>query len=89
MQPSRVLLLDEPCAAIDPPTRDQLLSLMRQLANAGQTLLVSSHDWGTALDHYDRVIVLDGHVLADGPPDQVRQLLGQQINPGAQCHDCG
>ena len=49
MQPSRVLLLDEPCAAIDPPTRDQLLSLMRQLADAGQTLLVSSHDWGTAL----------------------------------------
>ena len=88
VQPSRVLLLDEPCAAIDPPTRDQLLSLMRQLADAGQTLLVSSHDWGTALDHYDRVIVLDGRVLADGPPGQVRQLLGQQINPGAQCHDC-
>ena len=30
----------------------------------------------------------DGRVLADGPPEQVRQLLGHQINPGAQCHDC-
>jgi len=87
VQPSRVLLLDEPCAAIDPPSRAQLLRLMRQLADAGQTLLVSSHDWGSALDQYDRVIVLDGRVLADGSPDQIRHRLGDQLDPGAHCHD--
>jgi len=87
VQPSRVLLLDEPCAAIDPPSRAQLLLLMRQLADAGQTLLVSSHDWGSALDQYDRVIVLDGRVLADGTPDQIRRQLGDQLDPGAHCHD--
>lgn len=87
VQPSRVLLLDEPCAAIDPPSRAQLLQLMRQLADAGQTLLVSSHDWGSALDQYDRVIVLDGRVLADGSPDQIRHRLGDQLDPGAHCHD--
>ena len=79
VQPSRVLLLDEPCAAIDPPSREQLIALMRQLANAGQTLLVSNHDWGAALELYDRVIVLDGRVLADGPPQQVRRMLGSKL----------
>ena len=87
VQPSRVLLLDEPCAAIDPPSREQLIALMRQLADAGQTLLVSNHDWGSALDLYDRVIVLDGRVLADGPPEQVRSMLGGTIPPQQSCHD--
>ena len=59
---------------------------MRLLADAGQTLLVSSHDWGNALDQYDRVIVLDKRILADGPPEQVRQILGNQIDLGPHCH---
>ena len=87
VQPSRMLLLDEPCAAIDPPSRDQLLLLMRQLADAGHTLLVSSHDWGEALDSYDRVIVVDRCVLADGPPAEVRCALKGLVNPGN--HHCG
>ena len=87
VQPPRMLLLDEPCAAIDPPSRDQLLSLMRQLADTGHTLLVSSHDWGEALDSYDRVIVVDRRVLADGPPAEVRSSLKGLVNPGN--HHCG
>ncbi len=62
MQQTSILLLDEPCSAIDPPTREHLLTVMRQQAESGQTLLVSSHDWGSALDSYDRVVVLDGTV---------------------------
>lgn len=60
---------------------------MRQLADAGHTLLVSSHDWGEALDSYDRVIVLDRRVLADGPPAEVRSALTGLVNPGN--HHCG
>jgi zinc/manganese transport system ATP-binding protein len=75
MQNSGVLLLDEPCSAIDPPTREHLLGVMRQQAVSGQTLLVSSHDWGSALDNYDRVVVLDGTVLASGSPADVRAKL--------------
>ena len=59
VQPARLLLLDEPCAAIDPPSRTELLRVMGQLRDAGLTLLVSSHDWGRDLDAYDRVLVLD------------------------------
>ena len=87
VQPSRVLLLDEPCAAIDPPSRGQLIALMRQLADAGQTLLVSNHDWGSALDLYDRVIVLDGRVVADGAPQQVRSMLGSNLAVQESFHE--
>ena len=48
---------------------------MQRQAQEGQTLLVSSHDWGSALDSYDQVIVLDRKVLASGTPQQVREKL--------------
>ncbi|MFM8966857.1 MAG: metal ABC transporter ATP-binding protein [Vulcanococcus sp.] len=84
VQPARLLLLDEPCAAIDPPTRTELLRVMGSLRDAGLTLLVTSHDWGPDLDAYDRVLVLDRHLLADGTPQQVRQALGDLVL-GHQC----
>ncbi len=86
VQPAQLLLLDEPCAAIDPPSRSELLRVMRQLSDAGLTLLVSSHDWGRDLDAYDRVLVLDRELLADGTPGQVRQALGD-LRVGNHC--CG
>ena len=88
MQQSDVLLLDEPCSAIDPPSREHLLGVMRQQASSGQTLLVSSHDWGSALDSYDRVVVLDRRVLAAGSPAEVRdQLNDMACLMGSHC--CG
>ena len=86
VQPAQVLLLDEPCAAIDPPARTALLRVMGQLRDAGLTLLVSSHDWGHDLDAYDRVLVLDRRLLADGTPQQVRRALGD-LRVGN--HRCG
>ena len=88
MQQSDVLLLDEPCSAIDPPSREHLLGVMRQQASSGQTLLVSSHDWGSALDSYDHVIVLDRRVLAAGSPAEVRDKLNDMAClMGSHC--CG
>ena len=88
MQQSDVLLLDEPCSAIDPPSREHLLGVMRQQASSGQTLLVSSHDWGSALDSYDRVVVLDRRVLAAGSPAEVREKLNDMTcMMGSHC--CG
>ncbi|MCX5944980.1 MAG: ABC transporter ATP-binding protein [Cyanobacteria bacterium] len=86
VQPAQVLLLDEPCAAIDPPARTALLQVMGQLRDSGLTLLVSSHDWGHDLDAYDRVLVLDRQLLADGSPPQVRRALGD-LRVGN--HRCG
>jgi zinc/manganese transport system ATP-binding protein len=49
---------------------------MAQLRDAGLTLLVCSHDWGRDLDAYDRVLVLDRRLLAEGTPEAVRDSLG-------------
>jgi zinc/manganese transport system ATP-binding protein len=81
-----LLLLDEPCASVDPPARSALLAVLGQLRDAGLTLLVSSHDWGSDLEAYDRVLVLDRQLLAQGTPAQVRQTLGDmRLAP----HRCG
>ena len=88
MQQTDILLLDEPCSAIDPPTREHLLKVMRDQAKAGQTLLVSSHDWGSALDSYDQVVVMDGRILANGSPNNVREKLSDlTCMMGSSC--CG
>jgi zinc/manganese transport system ATP-binding protein len=88
MQQSGVILLDEPCSAIDPPTREHLLSVMREQADAGQTLLISSHDWGSALDSYDKVLVIDRKLLAYGTPTEVREKLSDMTcMMGSHC--CG
>ena len=88
MQQTEILLLDEPCSAIDPPTREHLLKVMRDQAEAGQTLLVSSHDWGSALDSYDQVVVMDGQILAKGSPSSVREKLSDlTCMMGSHC--CG
>ena len=75
MSPAKIFLLDEPCAALDPPAKEDFLKIVRQLADAGLSLLVSSHDWGDSLNNYDQVIVLDKSVLAVGSPDQIQDKL--------------
>jgi len=75
MTPAKIFLLDEPCSALDPPAREQFLVIIRQLAEAGLTFFVSSHDWGKSLNAYDKVIALDKAVLASGSPQEVQQTL--------------
>ncbi len=75
MSPAKILLLDEPCSALDPPARQDFLLIIRQLADAGLSLFVSSHDWGSSLNAYDKVVALDKTVLANGSPQEVQQEL--------------
>tara|TARA_Y100001968_G_C18693102_1_gene407802 strand:+ start:26 stop:493 length:468 start_codon:yes stop_codon:yes gene_type:complete len=87
MTPAKVFLLDEPCSSLDPPAREQFLLIIRQLADAGLTLFVSSHDWGKSLNAYDKVIVLDKTVLASGTPKEVQEKLDSINCMGNYC--CG
>ena len=75
MRPASIFLLDEPCSALDPPTREQFLIIIRQLADTGLTLFVSSHDWGNSLNAYDEVVALNKTVLASGTPKEVQDKL--------------
>ena len=86
-QNASVFLLDEPCAALDPPSRSQFILIVRQLAEAGLTIVVSSHDWGSDLNGYDKVITIDQKVLALGTPEEVRSKLQSINSMGNYC--CG
>jgi ABC-2 type transport system ATP-binding protein len=55
-----VLLLDEPASGLDPRSRVELRTLLRSLAGAGKTLLVSSHLLGDLEELADRVVFVDG-----------------------------
>ena len=75
MNPAEIFLLDEPCSAFDPPAKEEFLLIIRQLADSGLTVFVSSHDWGTSLKSYDKVVVLDKIILASGNPEEVQEKL--------------
>ena len=75
MNPAKIFLLDEPCSAFDPPAKEDFLLIIRQLADSGFTVFVSSHDWGTSLNSYDKVVALDKIILASGSPQEVQEKL--------------
>lgn len=66
---SRVLLLDEPIANLDPQWRIAILDRLRAEATRGAALLVSVHDLDIAIQRADRIIVMAGEqIIADGAP---------------------
>ena len=40
------MLLDEPCSALDPPSRERVIALLQSLAQEGRSICLTSHDWG-------------------------------------------
>lgn len=71
-----LLVLDEPTVGLDPVLRVQLWELFHRLADAGTTLLVSSHVMDEAT-RCDRLLLLrDGEVLADDSPDGLLAATG-------------
>ncbi len=81
MKPDAILF-DEPTSALDPELVGEVLSVMRALAEEGMTMVVVTHEMGFARDVADRVLFLDGGVLAEeGPPSE---LLSRPKNPRTQ-----
>ncbi len=67
-----LMLFDEPTSALDPELVGDVLSVMRDLAEEGMTMLVVTHEMSFARDVSDRVVFMDGGVVVeDGPPSQV------------------
>ena len=72
MEP-RVLVLDEPCAGLDPRGREEILGLISSLhAESGATIVMVSHSMDDVASLAERVIVMDhGKVAMDGAPREV------------------
>ncbi len=77
-----VVLFDEPTSALDPEWVGEVLSVMRDIAATGMTMVVVSHEMRFVQNVATRVLFLDGgKILEDGTPDQV---FGAPKNPRTQ-----
>jgi polar amino acid transport system ATP-binding protein len=71
MRPS-LMLFDEVTSALDPELVAEVLSVIKELAVEGMTMLIATHEMGFARDIADRVCFLDeGRILEQGPPEQI------------------
>jgi polar amino acid transport system ATP-binding protein len=88
----QLLLLDEVTSALDPELVAEVLSVIRELAEGGMTMLIATHEMSFARDIASRVCFLDdGVILEQGPPQQIfsapseprtRQFLDRIIAAG-------
>jgi energy-coupling factor transport system ATP-binding protein len=67
-----LLLLDEPTRGLDYPSKDRLITVLRELAGSGHAVVLATHDVELAARVAQRAVVLaDGEVIADGPSREV------------------
>ena len=71
MEP-KVMLFDEPTSSLDPELVGEVLAVMKQLAKAGMTMLVVSHEMGFAREVADRVLFMfEGSILEEATPEVI------------------
>ena len=71
MEPE-VMLFDEPTSALDPEMVGEVLEVMKELANAGMTMVCVTHEMGFAREVANRVVFMaDGRILEEGTPEEI------------------
>ncbi|QHU89913.1 ATP-binding cassette domain-containing protein [Candidatus Saccharibacteria bacterium oral taxon 955] len=71
MEP-KIMLFDEPTSALDPEMIDEVLDVIRQVADRGMTMVVVTHEMRFAREVGTRMLFLDkGRIIEDGTPEQV------------------
>jgi branched-chain amino acid transport system permease protein len=69
----KVLLLDEPAAGFNPAEKAALVTLIRQIRDAGLTVVLIEHDMGVVMEVCDRIAVIDfGEKIAEGLPEEIQ-----------------
>ncbi len=67
-----IMLFDEPTSALDPEMVGEVLSVMKELAREGMTMVVVTHEIGFAREVGSRVIFMEGgYIVEEGTPDEV------------------
>jgi manganese/zinc/iron transport system ATP- binding protein len=70
-QDANLYLTDEPFAAVDYKTERAIVELLRELKSQGKTVIVVHHDLGTVPEYFDRVVILNKNLVAEGPVEKV------------------
>ena len=72
MMEPEVMLFDEPTSALDPEMVGEVLSVMKELAQDGMTMVVVTHEMGFAREVGNRVLFMDeGTILEEGTPEDI------------------
>lgn len=67
-----IILFDEPTSALDPEMVDEVLSVMKTLADKGMTMIVVTHEMNFAKNVSNKVIFMDsGYIVEEGDPHQI------------------
>jgi manganese/zinc/iron transport system ATP- binding protein len=72
-QEADILLLDEPFVGVDAATEEAIFELLDTARDEGKTVVVVNHDLASARRNFDRVLLLNGRVVAYGPPEETMQ----------------
>lgn len=79
MMNPKVLLFDEPTSALDPESIGDVLSLIREVADAGMTIMIVTHEMSFAKEIATRVVFIDeGKIIEEGTP---KEFFGQPKTP--------
>ena len=71
MEPD-VMLFDEPTSALDPEMVGEVLTVMKDLAKEGMTMVVVTHEMGFAREVGDRILFMDGgNIVEQGTPEEI------------------
>ncbi len=87
LQESRLMLLDEPFAAIDARTMADLIDVIRRWHGEGRTVLAVLHDVETVRTHFPRTLMLARELVAHGPTEQVL-TAENQFRARQMCEAC-
>lgn len=72
MMEPEVMLFDEPTSALDPQLVREVLRVIEELANEGQTMVIVTHEMNFARRVADKVLFMDdGHIIEEGPAEEV------------------
>lgn len=90
MEPT-IMLFDEPTSALDPEMVTEVLDVIRELARAGMTMVVVTHEMGFAREVADQVVFMDdGRIVESAPPAEffanprsarARDFVGKVLHP--------
>ncbi|MBN3581980.1 metal ABC transporter ATP-binding protein [Algoriphagus aestuarii] len=85
-QEADLYLMDEPFAGVDMSTETAIFHLLKEMTAKGKTVIVVHHDIHSAMNYFDWIIMLNMHLVASGPNDQVmseemlRKTYGGKLN---------
>lgn len=75
----KVMLFDEPTSALDPESIGDVLSLIREVAKAGMTMMIVTHEMNFAKEIATRIVFVDeGRIIEEGTP---KEFFGQPKTP--------